>query len=128
MAPVAAEIIAGRPPAKAITVAMQKEAYRPILGATPAMMEKAIASGMRASATTSPASTSRRTLENHYWRKDVINMRAEFLGTKPSHPPALQPQPSKDAQAGSGRKTHRAVGSCVRRRPGRFKRSPSNCT
>src|SRR5690554_138991 len=45
MAPVAAEIIPGRPPTKAIITAIQKEAYRPTLGSTPAIMEKAIASG-----------------------------------------------------------------------------------
>ena len=65
MAPVAAEIIPGRPPAKAITTAIQKEAYSPTRGSTPAMMEKAMASGMSANATTNPASRSLRILENH---------------------------------------------------------------
>ncbi|MNF96973.1 hypothetical protein D3C84_797840 [compost metagenome] len=64
MAPVAAEIIPGRPPTKAITTAIQKEAYRPTLGSTPAMIEKAMASGMRARATTRPARMSPRMLEN----------------------------------------------------------------
>src|ERR1700754_2604135 len=67
MAPVAAEIMAGRPPAKAMTTAIENEAERATLGSTPAMMEKAIASGMSASATTSPESTSPRTLKNHCW-------------------------------------------------------------
>jgi hypothetical protein len=64
MAPVAAEIMPGRPPVKAITVAMQNEAYSPTFGSTPAMMEKAMASGISASATTRPASKSLRILEN----------------------------------------------------------------
>ncbi len=68
IAPVAAEIIAGRPPAKAITTAMENEAYRPTLGSTPAMIENAIASGISASATTRPERTSPRTLPNHCWR------------------------------------------------------------
>ena len=63
IAPVAAEIMPGRPPAKAITMAMQKEAYRPTFGSTPAMMEKAMASGIKARATTSPASKSSRILD-----------------------------------------------------------------
>jgi len=65
MAPVAAEIMPGRPPANAVTTAMQNDAYRPTLGSTPAMIENAMASGIRAKATTSPASTSPRTLPNH---------------------------------------------------------------
>ena len=68
MAPVAAEIMPGRPPANAMMVAMLKEAYRPTLGSTPAMMENAMASGMSASATTRPASTSLRTLANQSCR------------------------------------------------------------
>ena len=54
----AAEIIAGRPPTKAIVTAMVKDANSPIRGSTPAMIEKAMASGMSASATTSPPRTS----------------------------------------------------------------------
>ena len=65
MAPVAAEIIAGRPPANAITTAIENEAYSPILGSTPAMIENAIASGMSASATTIPDKRSPRILPNH---------------------------------------------------------------
>ena len=57
-APVAAEIIAGRPPSTAVVTAMVKDANRPRRGSTPAMIEKAIASGMSARATTSPARTS----------------------------------------------------------------------
>ncbi len=57
-APVAAEIIAGRPPTMEMTTAMVKEANRPIAGSTPAMIENEIASGISASATTRPASTS----------------------------------------------------------------------
>lgn len=55
IAPVAAEIIPRRPPKKAIRAAMENEAYRPTFGSTPAIMEKAIASGISASATTGPA-------------------------------------------------------------------------
>src|SRR5690625_7605235 len=60
IAPVAAEIIAGRPPRKAMDTAMMKEAYNPTRGSTPAMRENAIASGIRAKATTRPDSTSAR--------------------------------------------------------------------
>ena len=70
MAPVAAEIMPGRPPTKAIRVAMEKEAYKPTLGSTPAMMEKAMASGISASATTSPANTSALALENQSSRME----------------------------------------------------------
>ena len=68
MAPVAAEIMPGRPPAKAITTAMLNEAYNPTLGSTPAIIEKAIASGISARATTSPARTSPRMFENQSFR------------------------------------------------------------
>src|SRR5687768_3824800 len=57
-APVAAEIIAGRPPTKAMVTAMVKEANNPRRGSTPAMIEKEMASGISARATTRPASTS----------------------------------------------------------------------
>jgi hypothetical protein len=62
MAPVAAEIIAARPPTIEITTAMVKEANSPMLGSTPAMMEKEIASGISASATTRPARISVRAI------------------------------------------------------------------
>ena len=65
IAPVAAEIMPGRPPAIEVTTAMQNEAYSPTLGSTPAMIENAIASGIRASATSRPDSTSPRTLPSH---------------------------------------------------------------
>ncbi len=65
IAPVAAEIIPGLPPRKAITTAIQNEAYNPTIGSTPAMIEKAIASGIRASPTTNPARTSPRMFPNH---------------------------------------------------------------
>src|SRR5690606_38718850 len=58
MAPVAAEIMAGRPPTNAIVTAMVNEANSPTLGSTPAMIENEIASGISASATTRPDSTS----------------------------------------------------------------------
>ena len=56
IAPVAAEIMPGRPPAKAMMIAIENEAYRPTFGSTPAMIENEIASGMSASATTRPES------------------------------------------------------------------------
>gem|GEM_PF-3032155 len=68
MAPVAAEIMPGRPPAMAVITAIENEAYRPARGSTPAMMENAMASGIRARATTMPDSTSPRTLPSHCWR------------------------------------------------------------
>ena len=58
IAPVAAEIIAGRPPTNAMVTAIVNEANSPTRGSTPAMIENEIASGMSASATTRPASTS----------------------------------------------------------------------
>lgn len=48
IAPVAALIMPGLPPTIAVITAIQKDAYKPTLGSTPAMMEKAMASGMRA--------------------------------------------------------------------------------
>jgi hypothetical protein len=45
-------------------MAIQKEAYSPTLGSTPAIIENAIASGMRAKATTLPANKSFCVLEN----------------------------------------------------------------
>ena len=55
---VAAEIIAGRPPTMAVTTAIEKEAYSPTLGSTPATIEKPIASGISARATSTPDSSS----------------------------------------------------------------------
>jgi hypothetical protein len=40
----------GRPPANAINTAMENDAYRPTLGSTPAMIENAMASGIRTNA------------------------------------------------------------------------------
>ncbi len=70
MAPVAAVTIAGRPPVKAITTAMTNDENSPTRGSTPARIEKEIASGISASATTRPARTSvRATLgESHEGR------------------------------------------------------------
>lgn len=64
IAPVAAEIIPGRPPIKDMITAIQNEAYSPTIGSTPAIIENAIASGIRASATTIPAKISPLVLEN----------------------------------------------------------------
>ena len=72
IAPVAAEIMPGRPPVKAMITAMEKEAYKPTFGSTPAIIEKAMASGINASATTSPASRSFLVLENHACLSDDI--------------------------------------------------------
>lgn len=57
-APVAAEIMAGRPPVKDMVTAIVNAANNPIRGSTPAMIENAIASGISAVATTRPAMTS----------------------------------------------------------------------
>ncbi|MNI25736.1 hypothetical protein D3C73_794060 [compost metagenome] len=65
MAPVAAEIIPGLPPAIAVITAMQKEAYRPTIGLTPARIENAIASGISATATVMPDRISARVLDSH---------------------------------------------------------------
>ena len=65
IAPVAAEIKPGRPPKIAVVMAMMNEAYSPIFGSTPAIIEKAIASGISAKATTDPAKISALTFENH---------------------------------------------------------------
>src|SRR3546814_16100532 len=90
----------GRPPAKALTVAMQKAAYSPTLGSTPAITENANASGIRASATTVPASTSPRTLKNHVCLIcDHITTSLELIKT----PPHLNP---KKAEAGEQQRTH----------------------
>ncbi|MNC16422.1 hypothetical protein D3C75_642760 [compost metagenome] len=64
IAPVAAEIIPGLPPAIAVTTAMQKEAYRPTIGLTPARIENAIASGISAIATVIPDRMSLRGLDH----------------------------------------------------------------
>ena len=69
IAPVAAEIMPGRPPAIAVITAMQNDAYRPTFGSTPAISEKAMASGISASATSTPDSRSPRTLPNHCSRR-----------------------------------------------------------
>ncbi|MNI45218.1 hypothetical protein D3C73_996370 [compost metagenome] len=65
MAPVAADIMAGLPPTKDIITAIQKEAYKPTIGSTPAIMEKAIASGINAKATVTPERMSILVFENH---------------------------------------------------------------
>ncbi len=80
MAPVAAEIIAGRPPANAVTTAMQNEAYRPTFGSTPAMIENAIASGMSARATTRPESRSAFGWANHSVRSESSVIRVRIVG------------------------------------------------
>ena len=89
IAPVAAEIIPGRPPTKLITTAIQNDAYKPTFGSTPAIIEKAIASGIKASATTKPDNVSPRILENHSSRKlpkkDVISKLHRVRGKKNNH-------------------------------------------
>ena len=65
IAPVAAEIMPGRPPEKAMMIAIENEAYSPTFGSTPAIIEKEIASGIRARATTRPDSRSVRGRDNH---------------------------------------------------------------
>ncbi|RMD72343.1 MAG: hypothetical protein D6822_01470 [Cyanobacteria bacterium J149] len=64
---------------------MIKDAYKPTLGSTPAIMENAIASGIRAKPTTAPAKISALTLKNHSLFRvvepgtEILNMRYEVL-------------------------------------------------
>src|SRR5690625_5177446 len=85
MAPVAAEIIPGRPPANAIIVAILNEAYNPTIGSTPAIIEKAIASGINASATTIPASTSPLIFENHSFFKLSTTLSNSFYDVQKNY-------------------------------------------
>ena len=64
IAPVAAEIMPGRP-RKGDDHRNTERGVQPHPGSTPAIMENAMASGMSASATTKPASRSLRILESH---------------------------------------------------------------
>ena len=57
-APVAPEIIPGRPPKIAVTKPTTKAAYKPVKGESPAIRAKAMASGTSAKATVKPESTS----------------------------------------------------------------------
>jgi hypothetical protein len=54
IAPVAPEIIPGRPPKTAVIKPIKNAEYKPIRGETPATNAKAIASGTRASDTVTP--------------------------------------------------------------------------
>ena len=54
MAPVAPDIIPGRPPAMEVTIPIIKAPYNPTKGSTPATKAKATASGTKARATVSP--------------------------------------------------------------------------
>ena len=65
VAAVAAEIIPGLPPVIATRTAIEKEAYNPTFGSTPAITENAIASGIKARATTKPESKSPLIFEVH---------------------------------------------------------------
>ena len=58
MAPVAPEIMPGRPPMAEVIKPIINAAYRPIIGSTPATNAKATASGTSAKATVIPESTS----------------------------------------------------------------------
>src|SRR3546814_10998254 len=73
---VAEDSMPGRPPRKERITAKEKDAYNATLGATPAMMEKPMASGIRARATRMPARISARGLAIHSRRniekKDII--------------------------------------------------------
>jgi hypothetical protein len=110
IAPVAAEIIPGRPPKKATVTAIVNEAYRPIFGASPAINEKAIASGINARATAVPARRSLRTLENQTSRirageKAAARPVAEGEFTKSS---AENDPLGDEPEGGQSRKTARA--------------------
>ncbi|GAA2550110.1 hypothetical protein GCM10009861_07360 [Neomicrococcus aestuarii] len=61
-----------------MVTAMMKAENNPTLGSTPAMTENAIASGIKASATTSPASTSR--VNSRGERSALITESAETRG------------------------------------------------
>jgi hypothetical protein len=63
--PVAEVIIAMRPPTTAMVSERQNAPNNPTAGSTPAMPEKAIASGIIANATTRPERTSLLGLANH---------------------------------------------------------------
>ena len=67
VAAVAAEIIPGLPPVIATRTAIEKEAYNPTFGSTPAITENAIASGIKARATTKPESKSPFIFEVHWF-------------------------------------------------------------
>ena len=58
IAPVAPEIIPGRPPNKAVISPIKNAEYKPMIGDTPATKAKAIASGTSAKATVIPERTS----------------------------------------------------------------------
>lgn len=58
MAPVAPEIMPGRPPKAAVINPINTAAQRPTKGSTPAIKENAMASGTRARATVNPESVS----------------------------------------------------------------------
>ena len=75
----AAEIIPARPPTIAIMTAMANDAYKPTFGSTPAMIEKAIASGINANATTIPAKISLRTLPSQSCLADSSIILCSFL-------------------------------------------------
>ena len=74
MAPVAAEIMPGLPPSIEVSTAIQKDAYKPTFGSTPAIIEKAIASGINARATTMPARESPRTFPSQSRRVEDNNI------------------------------------------------------
>lgn len=80
MAPVAAVIIPGRPPVKAMMSAVQKKAYNLTLGSTPAIMENAIASGMGAKAAAMPASTLIHRIHRPAEHKLVVYLMGVSLG------------------------------------------------
>ena len=67
--PVADVIMAMRPPTTAMVRDRQNAPNRPTLGSTPAMPEKAMASGIIAKATTKPDSRSLLGFENHWFTR-----------------------------------------------------------
>ena len=81
-APVAAEIIAGRPPRNAIDTAIVNDANSPTRGSTPAMIENEIASGISASATTRPASTSVRSIRGERSAARTVGVGAAWRGLR----------------------------------------------
>jgi hypothetical protein len=87
MAPVAALIIAGRPPVKAMVTAMVNDAKSPTRGSTPARIEKLIASGISARATTRPARISVRATLGESQAGRLRAGRAEGMSPFSGHAP-----------------------------------------
>ena len=88
---------------KAIATAIVNEAKRPTRGSTPAMIENEIASGIRASATTRPASSStRRTPAAGSRRRAGVEARKFGIGTNARQRRSAPSSETKPYRAGGG--------------------------